>query len=271
MKEFRLEKKSLRSGGQVAIIGGSKLFHGAPLLALKTASRIVERVFFTSPDPSIGKVAANLKSKLASFIWIPWKEVGDYIKKSDAILIGPGLMRFKRETDREKCEKNKLCDREGEKTKKMTENLLRQFPNRQWVIDAGSLQVINPQFIPKKSILTPNKKEYRLLFGQNEPGKMAKKYQCVIVAKGPETIVCSSQKCLIVRGGNEGLAKGGTGDVLAGLNVALVAKNLPFSAACIASFLIKKTADELYQKVGFVYNADDLAEKIPEVLGKYLC
>ena len=32
----------------------------------------------------------------------------------------------------------------------------------------------------------------------------------------------------------------------------------------------KKAAEELYQKVGFAYNADDLTDKIPEVLGKYL-
>lgn len=52
--------------------------------------------------------------------------------------------------------------------------------------------------------------------------------------------------------------------------MALTAKNPPFLAAQAASFVVKKAADELYQKVGFAYNADDLAEKIPEVLGEYL-
>ena len=49
--------------GQITIIGGSKLFHGAPLFALKTASRIVDMVFFGSPDPSIGKIAEQIKKE----------------------------------------------------------------------------------------------------------------------------------------------------------------------------------------------------------------
>jgi len=99
--------------------------------------------------------------------------------------------------------------------------------------------------------------------------KKAEEYHCIIVYKAPETIVCSSQECLLVKGGNAGLAKGGTGDVLAGLTVALASKNPPFLAACAASYIIKKAADELFKDVGFAYNADDLAEKIPEVLGEY--
>jgi NAD(P)H-hydrate repair Nnr-like enzyme with NAD(P)H-hydrate dehydratase domain len=53
------------------------------------------------------------------------------------------------------------------------------------------------------------------------------------------------------------------------LVVALAAKNPPFLAACAASFLTKKAADELHKKVGFAYNADDLADQIPQVLGRY--
>ena len=45
---------------QITIIGGSDLFHGAPILALKTASRIVDMVFFTSPDPIWAKLPPNL-------------------------------------------------------------------------------------------------------------------------------------------------------------------------------------------------------------------
>ena len=36
--------------GQVTIIGGSTLFHGAPIFGLITASRIVDMVFFASPE-----------------------------------------------------------------------------------------------------------------------------------------------------------------------------------------------------------------------------
>ncbi|MBU3935186.1 NAD(P)H-hydrate dehydratase [Patescibacteria group bacterium] len=258
--------------GKVTIIGGSGLFHGAPLLALKTASRIVDMVFFTSPEPSVGKVVEKMKSQLGSFIWVPWSDKEEYIQKSDAILIGPGLMRYHSEKNHQ-CKNHRICDQIGEKTKQLTHQLLQKFPQKQWVIDAGSLQVMEAQFIPKNAILTPNKKEFKMLFGR-QPTKgaateLAKKYQCIIVLKGVEMIVCSPKKCVVVKGGNAGLTKGGTGDVLAGLATALVAKNPPLLAACAASYIVKKAADELYKKVGFTYNADDLAEKVPEVLGEY--
>ena len=98
----------------------------------------------------------------------------------------------------------------------------------------------------------------------------AKKYNCTIVAKEVETIACSPEKCVKVVGGNAGLTKGGTGDVLAGLTVSLLAKNEPFLAACSASYILKATADELYKKVGTNYSADDLADKIPTTLFELL-
>ena len=102
-KLFKPAQNSTKTdNGQVTIIGGSSLFHGAPILALKTASRIVDMVYFASPEPSIGEVASRLKSRLSSFIWIPWKEVGGYIAKSDAVLIGPGMVRFRDGSQRSK-------------------------------------------------------------------------------------------------------------------------------------------------------------------------
>ena len=269
--------------GKVTIIGGSSLFHGAPILALKTASRVVDMVFFSSPQSSVGKVAEKIKSQLGSFIWVPFEEVGKYIQKSDAVLIGPGFMRYRKESQSLSCKHQKLCDEEGYKTKRITETFLRQFPQKQWVIDAGSLQVMDKKFIPKNAILTPNRKEFQMLFNLksqisnlktksqilNLVKQKAEEYRCIIVLKLAQTIVCSPDKCVVIEGGNAGLTKGGTGDVLAGLTVGLVAKNEPFLAACTASFILKKAADQLYKKVGFAYNADDLAQKIPEVLGEY--
>jgi len=265
------EQSSKGDNGIVTIIGGSTLFHGAPLLSLKTASRGVGIVCFTSPEPSVGKVAENLKSKLLSFIWVPWEELGEYIQKSDAVLIGPGLMRYRSEQGRHK--QHRVSDEVGEATKKLTERLLQEFPQKQWVIDAGSLQTMEARFIPKNAILTPNQKEFEMLFStkpnQENTEAVVKEYQAIILLKGQRAIVCSSQESVLIKGGNEGLNKGGMGDVLAGLVLALSAKNPPLLAACAASYLAKKAADNLYKERGFAYNADDLAEEIVRVLGEY--
>lgn len=254
---------SKKENGQVTIIGGSKLFHGAPLFSLTTASRVVDMVFFASPEPSVGEVANKIKSKLFSFIWIPWEEVEEYIKKSDAILIGPGLMRYRSE---EREIKGKQLDIEGMETKRITKKFLLEFPHKKWVIDAGSLQVLDPAWIPNMAVLTPNKREYGMIFGDLNPGIAAKKYNCVIVLKGPTTIVYSPDNSVEINGGNAGLTKGGSGDVEAGLTVALLAKNDPFLSASASSYIVKKAADILYKEVGTFYNSEDLAAKVPSCI-----
>jgi NAD(P)H-hydrate epimerase len=253
--------------GQITIIGGSSLFHGAPLLALRVASRIVDMVFFASPEPSVGRVAEGIKSQLASFIWIPWKETASYIEKSDAVLIGPGFMRFRSEKVPH-GERHHACDEACKQTTEITRNFLTKFPQKRWVIDAGSLQVMDVDWIPEGAIVTPNRKEFELLFANLDVREAARKFKCTIVKKGPVTLVCDSQRCVEIGNGNAGLTKGGTGDVLAGLTVALFAKNDAFLAATSASYLAKAAADELYKKVGTNYNADDLTEKLPEILNK---
>jgi hydroxyethylthiazole kinase-like uncharacterized protein yjeF len=230
---------------------------------LVTASRIVDMVFFASPDPSVGKVAEQIKSKLLSFIWVPWEETEKYIEKSDAVLIGPGFMRYRSEKRIANSEK---LDAEGTETKKITERFLKKFPGKKWVIDAGSLQVLDLNWIPKGAILTPNKKEYEMIFGDLDPTLAAKKYNCVIVLKGPTTFVYSPNECLRVEGGNPGLTKGGSGDVEAGLTVALLAKNDPFLAATASSYIVKKAADALFEEVGTAYNSDDLAQRVPSCI-----
>jgi hydroxyethylthiazole kinase-like uncharacterized protein yjeF len=263
-----LAESSGEDNGQVTIIGGSSLFHGAPLLSLKTASRIVDMVFFASSEPSVGRVAEQIKSSLSSFIWVPWEEVGDYIKKSDAVLIGPGFMRYHKKNPNSKFQITNELDKTGLETRRITEELLKKFPNKKWVIDAGSLQVMEANWIPERAVLTPNQKEFELLFGNISPHEAATKYNCVVIAKGPKAIVSSPKREVQITNGNAGLTKGGTGDVLAGLAVALLAKNEPFLAACAASYLVKAAADELFKTVGLYYNSDDLADKVPEVLAQ---
>lgn len=245
--------------GMVTIIGGSELFHGAPLLSLVTASRIVDMVFFSSPEKSVGELAERIKSKLFSFIWVPWEEVEEYIEKSDAILIGPGLMRYRRDP-------SSADDEASRETKGITKEFLTKYSHKKWVIDAGSLQVMEREWIPAGSILTPNKKEYLRLFGEMPPQEASEKFNCTIILKGVSDIVCSTGDCVEVTGGNAGMAKGGTGDTLAGLAVSLFAKNEAHLAASCASYITKKAGDELYGRVGTNFNADDLANMVPETL-----
>lgn len=237
--------------GQVTIIGGSSLFHGAPMLAVKAASRLVDMVFFGSPERDLEKVA-----KLNSFIWVSWDDVESYVAKSDAVLIGPGLMRYRKNIP------EKVFDEAGTETKMLTKYWLERFPNKQWVIDGGSLQTMDKAWIPMNAILTPNKHEYEMLFGKTDIEEVAQKYKCVVVYKGPVAYVTDGKTTYEIEGGNAGLTKGGTGDVLAGVIVGLAAKNPPLLAAAAGTYLLKRAADKLFLEKGYGYNADDLAESI---------
>lgn len=269
----KLKIPNIGETGAVTIIGGSELFHGAPILSLKVASRINKMVFFSSPEPSVGRVAEYLKSKLMSFIWVPWDEVERYIEKSDSILIGPGLMRYRKKNQRAKTKDRNWCDDACRATRDITHKLLSKYKSKKWVIDAGSLQVMDPNIIPKKAILTPNKKELEILFGikskENISEKLqvyASKYDCLILLKGKEDIIISKDKQIMIKGGNRGMVKGGMGDVLAGLVVSFYAENDAYLSASWASYIAKKAGDELFKQVGVNFNADDLADKIPKII-----
>ena len=200
---------------------------------------------------------------------MPWEEAEDYIAKSDAVLIGPGFMRFRSERVPQ-GQREQGYDEAAKLSRDLTERFLKKFPDKRWVIDAGSLQVMEASWIPKGAILTPNSKEYKILFGESLPFEVAKKYNCVVVTKGANATVSSPEGSFEIRNGNPGLTTGGSGDTLAGTAVGLLAKNDPLLAAASAVYVTKAAADELYKKVGTNFNADDLADKVPEVLRKVL-
>ncbi len=249
-----LPKSHKGQNGKLTIIGGSRLFHGASLWALKVASRIVDMVYYSS-IPENFKIAQKLKSQIYDFIAVPREEVEAYIKESDAVLIGPGLLRAK-------------------ETKTLTEKLIKKFRKKRWVIDAGSLQMMAKKLIPKNAILLPHPGEFERLFGlkasPENAAKMAKKYSCIVLLKGPTDYICSASECKINTTGNEGMTKGGTGDVLAGLVAAFVCKNEPFLAACAGAYINGLAGDRLKKRVGVYYNASDLADEIPATLKWFL-
>ncbi|MGH7246327.1 MAG: NAD(P)H-hydrate dehydratase, partial [Candidatus Levyibacteriota bacterium] len=240
--------------GKLLLIGGSKLFHAASLWALSIASKIVDMVFYSSV-PENNELVQKAKEEFRNGIVVPRGKIDQYIEEADAILIGPGLPR---EAGIEKGDDD---------TKVLTEHLLATYSKKKWVIDGGSLQVISPDKLPKNCIVTPHHQEFKTLFGiegnEQTASDMAKKYSCIIVLKGEKDIVCSPEKCVQVIGGNAGMTKGGTGDVLAGLIAALACKNDMFLAATAGSFLNKKAGESLAKKVGTYFNASDLVGEIP--------
>jgi len=100
--------------------------------------------------------------------------------------------------------------------------------------------------------------------------ELAKRYNTVIFLKSIADIISDGTKCVTIEGGNQGLTKGGTGDLLAGLTASFYSKNEPLESAVISSYLIKKSAEALYPQYGYWYNIDSLIKIIPKVLTESL-
>ncbi|NMC35428.1 NAD(P)H-hydrate dehydratase [Candidatus Beckwithbacteria bacterium] len=266
LQKLKLPNKDSHKGqnGRLTIVGGSKLFHGASLWALVVASRIVDMVYYASVVEN-QKLVEHLEKNLYAFINIPLGKEADYITESDAVLIGPGMVRG---------DANFTGTGEtGEETKKTVLQLLKQFPDKKWVLDAGALQVINPEVLQSLNqvIITPHHKEFKTLFeleAQDETiMQMAQTYNCTILLKGKvDTIVSPGGRVIYNQTGNEGMTKGGTGDVLAGLVAVLACTNDLFTAAAAGAYINGLAGDKLYQTVGPLFNADDLAKIVPEIL-----
>ncbi|HVZ66645.1 MAG TPA: NAD(P)H-hydrate dehydratase [Patescibacteria group bacterium] len=243
--------------GKVMIIAGSHLFHAASIWPLTVASRIVDMVFYSSVETN-NKIIESIKAEFRDGIIVPRDRVEDYINEADSILIGPGLPR------------EEGIEAGDDDTKELTERLFSKYPNKKWVVDGGSLQVITPDLLPKTSIITPHRAEFKKLFGVEPTDESAKtvaeKYGIVVLLKGEHDTVASSKESVIVSGGNAGMTKGGTGDVLAGLVASLYAKNDAYLSACAASYINKKAGESLEKKMGIYFNGSDLALEIPIVM-----
>ena len=232
------------------VIGGSRLFHAASLWALTVASRIVDLVHYSSV-PENNKIVFMEKKEFRNGIVIPRGELDPYIEEDDCVLVAPGMTR-------------------DTETELITNTLFKKYPYKQWVIDAGSLQMMDVKGIPEHAILTPHHGEFNRAFGAQNITEAAKKYQCIILLKGDIDVVSDGTRTVKIEGGNSGMTKGGTGDVLAGLIAALACKNDPWLATIAGSFINKKAGDALYEKVGPYFNATDLANQIPVTMKELL-
>ena len=154
------------------------------------------------------------------------------IKDYNAIAIGPGLDK-------------------KEETAKVLKLLIQNSANP-IIIDADGLNILseNPtwlSFLPKSSILTPHPKEFERLIGKKATDterfdlqrEFSVKHFVYVIQKGAHTsISCPDGSCYFNSTGNPGMATAGSGDVLTGILLGLLAQGYsPFEASVIGVYL----------------------------------
>lgn len=240
MSRLRAPKALSRKGenGTLLVVAGSRKYHGAPAFCIMGARRFCDLLYFLPGERSPGVLHSAWN--------IPEAIVVDSVQKADCALHGPGLGDAKFPFSRLRGFRKKVIDGDG----------LRKVKKREL---AGTL-------------ITPHEGEFRALFGaEGTPPNVrdfAKKYSCTILKKGPVDFVSDGKSLIKIPGGNPGMTKGGTGDVLSGLAAALLCVNEPLVAAASASMICKTAGDVLYKKYGTAYCASDLAETLPHSYAK---
>ncbi|MBD3210926.1 NAD(P)H-hydrate dehydratase [Candidatus Micrarchaeota archaeon] len=220
--------------GKLLIVGGSKTFHGAPMLAILAARRFVDLVFLL-PGQKDSHLINAVKTIPEAIVVYDMKGLMDM----DCVLFGTGLAEAKFD--------------------------MKKLKGPRLVVDADGLKRIKGK-IPAGTILTPHEGEFRMLFGK--PGTemnvkiAAAKNRCFILKKGPADIISDGRKVVKNRVHNPGMTKGGTGDVLAGLVAALACKNPPMKAMQAAAAIAGRAGNRLKKTHGYSYCASDLAEEL---------
>ena len=159
------------------------------------------------------------------------------------------------------------------------------------VLDADALNSLSLDFTESKKrligskrkvIFTPHPQEFARMTGFDTKEVQAKRLLLargfakeipgVLVLKGAATLICEGERFLINTTGGPALAKGGSGDVLAGSVAALVGQGAsPFTAAAAAAYLHGLAADRLaslYSEYGV--RPFDLPDEMAKTLSRFI-
>ncbi|MFA6005628.1 MAG: ADP/ATP-dependent (S)-NAD(P)H-hydrate dehydratase [Patescibacteria group bacterium] len=269
--------------GKVLVIGGSELFHSASLWAAELVAHFVDHVFYYSPNSINRDILTQNKKRFLNGIVVLGEELEEYVKEADVVLIGPGLrrqnLRVSHDYSRYINATTSLLDinDEGLLSYFLVNTLVAKYPLKKWVVDAGALQELELTNITDSCILTPHQQEFYRLFPRKENSNftieemlsLVKDYHATWLLKrqGTDYVYYRNHPDVVrISGGNSGLTKGGTGDLLAALVASLYVNNDSVTSASIASYVIKKTAELLYETKGPYFTTTELLVEIPGVL-----
>lgn len=262
--------------GKTLILAGSKGFTGAGCLASEAALRVGAGLVIAGVPESINSI---FEMKLTEVITAPLPDGGSgkfisdsvehlkpHLDWSHVIAIGPGIG----------TEPDVL---------QFCRKLFKTVP-KPFVIDADALTVFHNNLdlfksIKQEFIITPHYGEAAVLFGVEKqvivdnPFRFAHESAVsingIIVLKGAPTLVADGETVVASTTGHQGLATGGSGDVLTGMIAGFLAQGMTaIVAAQLGVFIHGKAADVLKKSHGYrSMIAGDLLQVLPSVISIY--
>lgn len=241
--------------GHALVIAGKFGMAGAAVLAARACLR-----------SGVGKVTAHIPRGIYEIIQTSVPEAIVHLDADvdcfrspvtcegyDAVAVGPGLGTSEAAADALSAQ-------------------LEGLGNRPCVIDADGLNMLahRPSLLkrlPRMAVLTPHAAEYRRLAGDTPLKNFAEQCGAIIVAKGHRTKIASPDGTVYeCPWGNNGMATAGSGDVLTGIIVALMAQGYaPMEAANLGVSLHALAGDAAAEQLG-VHSliASDIVDYIPK-------
>lgn len=260
--------------GRSLLICGSNTYVGAASLAVQACLRSgVGLVALATPESAYRALAGNVPE--ATYIPLDedvngvlpgpaFQQIQQHISTVDSVLIGVGIS---------------LSYGARELISRLT-SISDIWEGHTVVIDADGLTLVSEmprwwEVFKGNLIITPHPGEMSRLLGipvsEVESDRRAavematERFNCVAILKGATTLIASSDGRLRVNMmPNHGLARGGSGDILAGLVTGLCAKSDPFDAASLGVFLHSLTGRSARdQLTPYAMTAGDLLAHLP--------
>ncbi len=263
----RNSKSRKGDNGTVLVVGGSYIYHGAPILSSLAALRAGTDLVYTA-IPKIN--VQSTRSVSPNLIVIPLvdqkltrgsvhKLLGAIPKNLDSATIGMGLA---------------VADKMALKilVQKLLDSDVRLS------LDAGSLvREILPLLPNKNVVVTPHVGEFKRLFGILPASslkerikvveKFAKEHAITILLKGPTDVISNGHTTYIYSKKIPAMTVGGTGDVLSGLVAGILSKNRnSLESAAAATFVNGLAGKFIQKKLGLHMTSMDLIDAIPLVM-----
>lgn len=146
------------------------------------------------------------------------------------------------------------------------------------VLDADALNIVADnldllKLYPGQLILTPHLGEFKRLIKTNrltdledQAINFAREYKCILVLKGPNTLITDGEEVYRNTTGNKAMATGGMGDCLSGIIVSLLGQGYTAKNAAIVGVYLHGLAGDRVAKHAYTVTASDVIELIPRIM-----
>ncbi|MDD4688552.1 MAG: NAD(P)H-hydrate dehydratase [Eubacteriales bacterium] len=245
------------SCGKILVVAGSEGMTGAARLSCEAALRsgcglvklaiprslniVMEKTLIEAMTIPVAEFDGAISQESVG-------EISSHLKNSDVLLIGCGLST-------------------KPQTKRAFAEIIKQS-NLPMVIDADGLNILSEDIHlidGKNVVITPHLMEFSRLSGLTieEINKdkvtvatmFATKYNVVLVLKGKGTVIALPDgRCYINNTGNEGMATGGSGDVLVGMIASFIGQGMTTQNAALCGVYLHGLSGDIAKEYKGIYS-----------------